>query len=210
MNLLFDLDGTLFDPLRAIGNSLTYTFRRNHLPEPSLEKLRACIGPPLQESLVQILGATPEMAITLLKQYREHHAENMIADYAIYPGTRDILAQAHARHRVFLCTSKPHPYAAQIIRHYDLERFFVGIYGSELDGTRGTKPDLIHYLLAEEKLDRADTWMIGDRKHDILGAKANQLHSVGVLWGYGSREEFAAAGADQVVATWDEFRNLIN
>jgi len=208
MNLLFDLDGTLFDPLRSIGNSLKYALQRNGLPEPTLAQLRACIGPPLQESFVQILGQTPEMAVTLLKHYREHHGENMIADYTIYPGTREMLADVFSRHKIFLCTSKPRVYAEKIIRHYGLAPHFHGMYGSELDGTRSTKPALIGYLLEQEKLDPAQTWMIGDRKHDILGAKANRVYSVAVLWGYGSREEFTLAGADTCVSSWDEFLNL--
>jgi phosphoglycolate phosphatase len=209
MNLLFDLDGTLAEPFPAIKSSLLYAFKKSGLPAPDDATLRKCIGPPLQVSLVKILGASPEQALQLMADYREHHAKNCIADYAFYPGAREALESLKNNHRLFVATSKPHAFARPILKHFGFDSFFEGIYGSELDGVRSAKTELIRYVLETEQLLPEKTLMIGDREHDALGARQNAVKAFGVLWGYGSREELVAAGTTQQAKNWLELCEMI-
>jgi phosphoglycolate phosphatase len=123
---------------------------------------------------------------------------------AVYPGVREGLAELRrAGHRLWVVTSKPHVYAREILAHFDLLPMFVAVYGSELSGENTEKPSLIRHALGAEASDGRPC-MVGDRRHDVEGAHANGLRAVGVLWGYGSRAELEAAGADVLVASMPE------
>jgi phosphoglycolate phosphatase len=199
--LLFDLDGTLTDNFEGIANCIRYVLTRMGVPHPDTAALRACVGPPLRETLPRLIGnadaATTERAIAL---YRERFSELGWRENAVYAGVPDMLATAtQAGPRVFLCTSKPQRYAEKIVAHFGLAPFLTGVYGAALDGTLDDKADLLAHLLAHENLDGARCLMIGDRKHDILAARRNGTRSIGVLWGYGSRAELAEAGAEVLI-----------
>jgi len=209
--LLFDLDGTLTDNFEGIANCIRYALTQMGVPHPEIAALRACVGPPLRETLPLLIGnadtATTERAIAL---YRERFSEMGWRENVVYAGVPDMLAAAtQAGARAFLCTSKPQRYAEKIVAHFGLARFLTGVYGTNLDGTLDDKADLLNHLLARESLDGARCLMIGDRKHDIRAARRNGTRSIGVLWGYGSRDELAEAGAEVLIdAPADFLRGL--
>jgi phosphoglycolate phosphatase len=196
VNLLFDLDGTLTDPRQGILACFRYAFHgwsSGTLPDGELEEF---IGPPLRESFSKVLRdpALVEQAVAL---YRERFAAKGMFENRVYPGIHGALEHLHrGGFRLFVATAKPGAFAERILEYFELRRFFRGVYGSELDGRNGNKADLLAELLKAESLLPRDTVMIGDRAHDVLCAKANGIFAVGVLWGFGSREELAEAGAN--------------
>lgn len=199
--LLFDLDGTLTDPFVGITKSVQYALEKLDAPVPPAEDLRHVIGPPLNETYGQLLGSSDASLIQkAIDLYRERYTDVGLFENVRYDGILEVLEAARARgERLFVCTSKPWVYAEKIIEHFGLSEFFEKTYGCELDMTRSNKVDLLAYLLEQEQLDPAQTVMIGDRKHDILAGLKNATQTIGVLWGYGSREELETHGAHCVV-----------
>jgi len=209
--LLFDLDGTLTDNFEGIANCIRYALTLLDLPHPDHDALRACIGPPLRETLPRFLGsndaATIERAIAL---YRERFSELGWRENAVYAGVPDMLAAAAlASPRVYLCTTKPQVYAEKIIAHFGLAGFLEGIYGTSLDGRFDDKADLMAHLLARENLEGGQCLMIGDRRNDMRAAQRNGARAIGVLWGYGSRSELMEAGAETLLAAPADFSRAL-
>ncbi|MCG8375586.1 MAG: HAD hydrolase-like protein, partial [Chlorobiales bacterium] len=168
---------------------------------PPLKELTWCIGPPLKNSLARLLNTDDEdFAQEALALYRERFAKAGLYENAVYPGIPAVLKElSTAGHMLYLATAKPTLYAGRIINHFNLQAYFRKLYGSELDGTRTDKSELIAYILQKEKTDSSQTVMIGDRKHDMIGAKNNGVTSVGVLWGYGGSEELKACRPDILI-----------
>jgi phosphoglycolate phosphatase len=192
-NLLFDLDGTLTDPAVGILGSVGHALAGMGVPVPA--DLRWVIGPPLRGSFARLLDTddrdTIERAMVL---YRERFGTVGLFENEVYPDIPELLAaQRTAGRRLYVATSKPHVYARRIVEHFQLMPFFVELYGAELDGTRTGKAELLAFLLAQEELDASATVMIGDRRHDIEGARANGLRAIAVGYGYGTTEELGAA-----------------
>ena len=205
--LLFDLDGTLTDNFEGIANCIRYALVRMDVADPGDEALRACVGPPLRETLPQLIGksdaATVERAVDL---YRERFSELGWRENRAYPGIVEMLATAkESSTRTLLCTTKPQRFAEKIIAHFGLGQFIDDIYGTSLDGLLDDKADLLAHLLTRENLAGTNCVMIGDRKHDIRAARRNGARSMGVLWGYGSRAELLEAGASALIASPGEF-----
>jgi len=203
VSLLFDLDGTLTDPREGIVRRLRYALEELGHVSPPEAQLTRYIGPPLYESFPVLLGTTDtaliERAVNL---YRQRFTTDGIFENNLYPGITDTLSALEAKgYSLYVVTSKPTVFARRIIDHFGLLRFFQNVYGSELDGTRADKTELIGHVLAHENIHPIDAVMIGDRGHDIKGALANGVQSVGVLWGYGSREELTQAGASALCET---------
>ncbi len=196
-NLLFDLDGTLTDPKVGITESIRYALAKMERPYPPDASLDWCIGPPLQETFATLLQTDdPQLPVEALRLFRERFSTVGLFENTPYPAINQVLQTVQvAGLRLYVATSKPAVFARQIVEHFDLARYFLVVYGSELDGRLTHKNELIHHILQQESLDPAQTLMIGDREHDILGAKANQVTAVGVTWGYGSAQELTAAGA---------------
>ena len=194
--VLFDLDGTLTDPKAGIVGSIQYALERLGIDTPADDDLTWCIGPPLLESLEHLVGeALAPQALTL---YRERFADIGWRENAVYPVIPELLRERQdAGDRLFIATSKPHVFAERIVQHFGLAGFFEQVYGAELDGNRADKGELIHFALEAIASDRP-TVMIGDRKHDIVGAQKNGITSIGVTYGYGGREELVQAGADHI------------
>ena len=206
MHLLFDLDGTLTNPFTGITRCIQHALAALGRPVPPADQLGWCIGPPLKESLATLLGAEhAHLAGEALDKYRERFGSVGLFENEVYPGVNDALAALRRQgHRLSVATSKPTVFARRIIDHFDLAEFFVAVEGCELDGTRGDKASLIAYVLQHQAVTPSDALMIGDREHDIVGARANGVRGVGVLWGYGSRQELDGAGAFTCVETpWD-------
>ncbi len=195
--LLFDLDGTLTDPKVGITKSIRYALDKMERPYPPNASLDWCIGPPLQESFATLLqDDDPQLGQEALRLFRERFSTVGLYENSPYPAIPQLLdTLQESGLQLFIATSKPAVYAKKIVAHFDLEKYFLTVYGSELDGRLTHKNELIQHVLQQEKLPHHQTLMIGDREHDILGAKANTVSAAGVTWGYGSPEELTAAGA---------------
>ncbi len=197
ISIFFDLDGTLCDPREGIVRSLQYALQKTGHAIPPESELVRYIGPPLYKSFAVLLNSNDaERVKHAVELYRERFASKGMFENSVYPGITDVLAGLYAeRYRLYVVTSKPTIFAQKILNHFRLAANFLCIYGSELDGRRADKSDLIAHVLEQEKLIPTNAVMIGDREHDIKGALANRVHPIGVLWGYGSRDELTKAGA---------------
>lgn len=200
-SVIFDLDGTLTDPKPGITRCIAHALVQLGLPSPELDDLTWCIGPPLLGSFKRLLDGDEALALQALALYRERFAEVGLYENAVYDGIAETLGSLRSEgKRLFVATSKPYVYAARILQHFDLSHFFVNIYGSELDGTRTDKGELLAYLLTQEQLSPDESMMVGDREHDILGAQRVGMRGIGVLYGYGTHEELSNAGASALCA----------
>lgn len=205
-HLFFDLDGTLTDPAPGIGACLVHAVRALGHGELAEAEIRRCIGPPLRDGFAQLLGTTDSTLIEqAVRLYRERFTHVGLYENGVYPGVEPALRQLRqSGHALSVVTSKPRVYADRIVDHFGLREFFPYVYGAELSGGLGTKSELVAAALNGEDLLPREACMIGDREHDILGARAHGVLAIGVSWGYGSRGELEAAGADHVVADFPE------
>jgi phosphoglycolate phosphatase len=197
-NVLFDLDGTLTDPAEGIVKCLQYALETLNLRCPSFTELTSYIGPPLRQSFTAICHSSDEVLIErAVSLYRERFSTIGLFENTVYAGVPQMLAELQSMsYRLFVATSKPKVYAEKILQHFSLERFFVEIYGNELDGRLDDKAELIRELLETHTLLPQETIMVGDRKHDVMAAKRNAVSSLGVTYGYGSKEELVEAGVE--------------
>jgi phosphoglycolate phosphatase len=167
-----------------------------------------CIGPPLQDSFLEILNDRSKIDIAI-KYYRERFSKIGVYENKLYRGAEDCLfSLQQSKYQLFLATSKPIIYASRILKHFNLTRYFFGEYGSELDGTRKDKTNLINYILEKESLNPSDIFMIGDRKYDLIGAKNNNISMIGVSYGYGSLTELENESLISIVASPMEIVNF--
>ena len=196
VSALFDLDGTLTDPGDGFVRCVTHALSRLNCLRYSPSEIRKHVGPPLEETFGKLLDGDEAKVQAAVALYRERYGSEGYLENAVYPGIERTLEELGNRGiALFVATSKPSIFAKRILEHFRLTHLFRGIYGSEFDGTRSNKADLIDHVLTTECLARAPTVMIGDRAHDVVGALANGIRPIGVLWGYGTREELANAGA---------------
>ncbi len=212
MNILFDLDGTLTDPKEGILNCIRYALEELGYTSPAESELRQYIGPPLQTSFHELLAsedtALVDQAIAL---YRERFAPTGLFENTLYPDIPETLQHLYSKETtLYVATSKPTIYAEKIISHFGLAKFFREIHGSQLDGTRSNKKELIEYILTKEGLAANETIMVGDRKHDAIGAIANGVQAHGVLWGYGAQEELEQAGCSALHEHPQSLQGLVN
>jgi len=208
--LLFDLDGTLTDPKIGITKSVRYALHKMGLENVDVESLVKFIGPPLKESFARYYGFSDELADLGVRFYREYFSETGIYENALYPGIDALLGELGKNSaRLMIVTTKPTVYARKICDHFALSRYFADIKGSELDGTLSDKSQLIGHILKKHGLDKDKVLMIGDREHDMIGARNNAVTSIGVGYGYGSREELEASGATYFVSTVRELAILL-
>lgn len=205
--ILFDLDGTLTDPREGITRSIQYALAKLDIDEPDLKKLEPFIGPPLLQAFMQFYGFDEARAWQAVGFYRERFQVQGLYENLLFEGVLELLEHLQGQGRtLYVATSKPSVFAREIARHFAFDHHFKVIYGSELDGTRTNKVELIGHLLAEEKLEAAQTLMIGDRKHDLIGARENGLQAVAVGYGFGSHEELMAESPAYYYATLNELR----
>lgn len=209
--ILFDLDGTLTDPGLGITNAVAHALHRFGIPVPPRTELYKFIGPPLVDSFMEYYGMTKEQADTAVVYYREHYRDTGLFENVVYDGIDAMLARLTAAGKTpVLATSKPEVFARRILEHFDLDRYFRFVAGATLDGSLSTKGDVIaHALNLCQPEDLRRVVMVGDRKHDILGAKENGLDSIGVLYGYGDRPELEQAGATYIAPTVAELEALL-
>ena len=207
---LFDLDGTLTDPGIGITNSVMHALEKFDIRVNDRSELYPFIGPPLDDSFKRFFGFSDEQAQKGIEYYREYFRDKGIFENTVYDGIPEMLKELKDRGiKICLATSKPHEFAVRILEHFDLDRYFDVTGGATMDGKISKKADVIKHVLDEAGISgTGSVLMIGDRFHDIEGAKANGLRSCGVLWGYGSREELSGAGAEHIVSVPSELPDL--
>lgn len=197
MHLLIDLDGTLTDSRPGIITSIQYSLAENGLTVPAAENLLWCIGPPIFESFRKLVGPeSPHLFEPAILKYRERYSLVGLFENEVYPEIRETLGElAGLGHTLHVATSKAEIYARRIIDHFELAPYFASVNGSELDGTRANKAELIAHILRAQDIPAAEAVMIGDREHDMKGAKSNGIPAIGALWGYGTGAELMESGA---------------
>jgi phosphoglycolate phosphatase len=196
-NVFFDLDGTLLDPRKGITRCFQYALKKlGHAPE--LESyLTQFIGPPLRSTFAKLLGSEDKDLIEkAVGYYRERFSDVGVFENDIYPEIKELLILLCRSYHLYVVTAKAQVFARKIVRHFDLAQYFKAVYGPSLDGRFDNKGELIEAILQELSLAPEDTVMIGDRREDIVAGKSNGTRTIGLTYGYGSREEIAAARPD--------------
>ncbi len=209
-NMFFDLDGTLTDPKEGITKSVAYALEAFGQKVNNLDDLLVFIGPPLKWSFMEYAGLDEDRAEVAIAKYRERFKDIGIFENGVYAGIEGMLGNLkEAGFKLVLATSKPIVFADRILERYGLAQFFDATFGSEFDGTRTDKAEVIEYALRQTGAVPEETVMIGDRSHDVIGANKNNIKTIGVLFGYGDREELSGAGAYKIVETVIELESLL-
>ncbi len=208
--VLFDLDGTLTDPKEGITKSAAFALRHFGI-DADPDSLTAFIGPPLNDSFSRYFGLDPEQCVEAVREYRVRFSDVGWAENIPYPGIHELLDTLRAQGMTLLvATSKPEVFARRILEHFGLADCFADICGITMSERETmTKADVIRLVMARNGVDPASCVMVGDRLHDVEGGHEAGLPVVGVLYGYGSREELEAAGADFIAADTDELEKLL-
>jgi len=209
--VFFDLDGTLSDSALGIIRCLQYSLEKFSIVESEGEKLRQYIGPSLTETYTKIYGMSDAQAVQATGFYRERFEREGIKENAMFAGVEHLLAGLKAQEKTMvLATAKPTEHAKQILEYYQIDHYFTVVAGSNLDGTREHKGEVIEFALSQlESPDVSNTVMVGDRQHDIIGAKENDLAVIGVGYGYGTIEELTEAKPDKIVSSVAELSKLL-
>lgn len=207
--ILFDLDGTLTDSGEGIINCAIYALEHYNLPIPSREELRVFVGPPLTDTFIKF-GVRPEDAVEAVEIYRERFIPIGMYENKLYPGIKELLETLRAEgHILCIATSKPESMAREILRYFDISKYFHYICGATLDHSRDTKEQVISYLMSQCQSEYP--WvMVGDTAFDVIGAKAHNIPAIGVSWGYGLVEEMQNAGAAAIVYSTEELYQKLN
>lgn len=200
--ILFDLDGTLTNPGVGITNSVAYALEHYGIKVEDRKSLYTFIGPPLSDSFMKYYGFTEEKSMEAIMVYREYFRDKGIFENEVYEGIPELLKKIKASGKAtVLATSKPEEFAIRILEHFNLIQYFDVVAGASMDEKRNKKGDVIKYALEKSGLSSEKAVMIGDREHDIIGARENDIPSIGVLYGYGSEEELINSGADHIAQT---------
>ncbi len=200
LTLFFDLDGTLSDPSEGITRSVQHALQCLGRPYPGKSELQHYIGPPLRWTFPRLLGTDDnDLVETAIGYYRERYETIGLFENEVYPGVPELLQQLHDDgYPLYVVTSKPTVYADRIIERFGLDRFFLDVYGPELDGRFDEKRELVEFLLRERSLNPDRTIMIGDRARDVESGRTNGTRTIGVTYGFGSVAEIAAASPDEI------------
>lgn len=209
--ILFDLDGTVTDSALGITNSVTHALNKYGITVNDRSELNRFVGPPLHDSFKDFYGFSSEDANKAVEYYREYYVDKGIFENIVYDGCEELFQALKENGRtLILATSKPEVFAKQILEYFDLAKYFTYIAGSNLDGTRTKKDEVIKYALEScNIMDLTKSIMIGDREYDILGAKKVGVDSIGVLYGYGDRNELEKADADYIVESVGEIGKIL-
>ncbi len=210
--ILFDLDGTITDPGIGITNSVMYALNRYNIEVKDRESLYRFIGPPLMDSFSAYYGFDEAQSKEAVKYYREYYSDKGIFECTVYEGIPELLKELKGKgKKIILATSKPDVFAQKILEHFNLSEYFDFVAGATMDEKRTKKTEVLEYALKECHIDDVSkSLMIGDREYDILGAKHFGLDSVGVLFGYGSKDELMNAGATYLAPTAADILSIIH
>lgn len=208
--VLFDLDGTITDPKVGITKSVAYALAKFDILVENLDDLTPFIGPPLVDSFMEFYHLSEADANKAILYYREYFSVDGLFENIPYPYVEPMLQWLNDHHiTCIIATSKPEQFAKKIMEHFHLSNYFAGVCGATFDCERNKKGDVIAYAMKKHNLSNDTTIMVGDRKHDVIGAIENEIPCIGVLYGYGSFEELKIAGATSIVTTMEELRNCI-
>jgi phosphoglycolate phosphatase len=210
--ILFDLDGTLTDSQVGIVNSVQYALAKMDIAIADPRQLANFLGPPLHESFREFYGFDAERTRRAVDFYRERYTRLGMFENKVYPGIAQLLAELTRRgRRLFVATSKAEVYARRIVAHFQLDHYFEAIVGSNLEGTRSVKADIIAAVIAGYGLEqlRGQMVMVGDRKHDLLGAQANHIAAIGVTYGYGTMEEISRFDPNALAGSVAELAGIL-
>lgn len=212
--LLFDLDGTLTDPKLGITTCVQYALEAFGIHEPDLDKLEPFIGPPLLDSFMEFYEMDQDQAKKAVEKYRERFQDTGIFENEVYPGVPDMLRRLKKRGlHLAIASSKPTVFVERILEHFKIRQYFDVVVGSELDGRRVEKPEVVAEALRQlfpgGRIQSDKVYMIGDRKFDVEGARALGIESVGVSYGYGGMQELREAGADYIVRSVEELKRFL-
>lgn len=193
--IFMDLDGTISDPKEGITKAVAHALSYYGIQVENLDTLEKFIGPPLLDSFQDFYGFSEEQSREAVGKYREYFSRQGLFENVLYDGMKELLAEV---------------YTVQILKYFEIEQYFYFFAGSTLDGSRSKKGDVIRYALDSLKITADQAVMVGDRKHDVIGAKENGMYVIGVLYGYGDRMELETAGADCIVADVNELKVKLN
>lgn len=209
-NILFDLDGTLTDSFDGIANAALYAINNLGVTSYTKADLNFFIGPPIFDSFNRIFDGDEEKVNRAVTLYREYFSERGWRENRVYDGVKPMLQKLKDMGKTMaVATSKPEVYSRRITEYFELDKYFVFVAGASFDSSRAQKAQVIEYALAITGMNKANTVMIGDRNHDILGAKKCGLKSMGVLYGYGDLKELQDAGADYIAETPEKVVEII-
>lgn len=199
--ILFDLDGTLTDPKEGITKSVQYALKKFNILIDDLDLLEKFIGPPLKDAFIEYYDFSEEQSFQAIEYFREYFKEKGMLQNKVYEHMEHLLIKLKELGLILIvATSKPTVFAKQILEHFNLDIYFDFIIGSNLDGTRSKKGQIISYIIDNCNITNVkEVLMVGDRKHDIIGAEENNVDSIGVIYGYGSIEELINANATYIV-----------
>ena len=211
-NIVFDLDGTLTDPALGITNSVMYALEKYGIPVPDRSELLKFIGPPLIESFQEFYGLSRDEAKTAVAYYREYYLAKGMFENSVFPGIEDLLISLKENGKnLMVATAKVEQFAETVLEHFGIAKYFTCIAGSDMANTITHKSEIIKATLKRCALtDPEHTVMVGDRMHDILGAKDAGIDSIGILYGYGTREELENAGADLIAESVQDLKRILS
>ncbi len=208
--VLFDLDGTILASQPGIYRSIAYALQKLSLPMPDERELIAFLGPPLTIGFSQVCHVPEEQVDDAVKFYREYYNNGGMFEAYIYEGLPDVLNSLTENNiQCFITTSKPEVFAKRILAHFGIDTLFTDIYGSELNGDRVHKADVLRYCLEQQNLTADDVVLVGDRMYDAVGAADVGIPCIGITYGYGTREELEEAGATMVLDSAEEICAIV-
>ncbi|MBQ9414174.1 MAG: HAD hydrolase-like protein [Clostridia bacterium] len=208
--ICFDLDGTVLDSKPGVFHSVTIALDELSFPRPSDKELMAFLGPPLQDGFANVCHVPPDRVADAIRSYRAYYSTEGMFEASIFEGIPELLQQLRkVGKQTVVTTSKPQVFARRILERFGVAPLFDGIYGSELDNTRSRKSEVLRYAMQQMSFSVEDAVLIGDRVFDVQGAKEVGMDIVGILYGYGTREELQVAGADCIVEDMPALYDLL-
>ncbi len=210
--ILFDLDGTLTDSGPGILNCLEYALEDQGIPIPERDQMRTYLGPPLAVTFGEVFGMNDQQISQAIDKYRERYHDIGLFENSVYEGVPELLAELQAAGiRMATATSKPEYSATRILQHFELDQYFEFIGAAALDGTRDSKSLVIKHTLDNTNTNPTshNMIMIGDRRHDVHGAREHGIETIGVLWGYGDADELTSAGVTDLATNTENLKNLL-
>lgn len=209
-SVLFDLDGTLTDSGPGITKGVQYALRKFNIDVEDITTLRTFVGPPLTDSFMQYYHLTIEQANTALGYYREYYSEIGIFENELYIGVNELLRELqHAGISLYIATSKPTVYAKKVCDYFDISKYFIYIQGSEINESLSNKTAIIKLVMEKYALEKEFTVMVGDREHDVIGARNNSIYCIGVGYGYGSKEKLISSEVSMYVKNIDGLKEVL-
>jgi|WetSurMetagenome_2_1015567.scaffolds.fasta_scaffold52575_3 phosphoglycolate phosphatase len=210
-NIFFDLDGTLVDTRLGVFRCYRYAFEKLGLPCPDDSELLSCLGPPLREAFARFLDTKDNTSIEkAVAIYRERYGQVGVLECEPYAGIPELLAGLHEEgFYLYVVTTKAKPYADTIADKFGFSPLLEGVYGTGMDGWLDDKTEMVRHILETRDLKRDETVIIGDRERDIKAGKDNGIFTIGVTYGYGSRDEITKANPDWICGSPEEIRTLL-